>query len=294
MNEELKELLTSQVNEELSKLNKPEEKVIEEVTASVEPSDDSDPFLEEAIKSGFDPKYDGPNKKTAEQFVKDGSYYAKIAAQNKKIDELKNLVQQSLNHSTKLEKAAYDKALNDLKRDRDRAVLEADLNKVHALDAEYQIKSKEIAPINERLAEADQPQITQDLLDFQERNKDWFNNQSDENAEMVEAADFIDKRIALQLRQQGKTISQGEHLKLVEEKIQKLYRHRFVNENQEKPSLTTKSTVGTSGKSSEDKLVGRLTERQLQFVKQARTYGSKLTNAEYARQLQVTGDLRDE
>jgi hypothetical protein len=56
--------------------------------------------------------------------------------------------------------------------------------------------------------------------------------------------------------------------------------------------MVAKSTVSSG--SSPKTLAGRLSTQQKNFVKTAAVYGSKLTEEDYAKQLQITGDLRDE
>lgn len=298
VSEEIEVKLNEQIHNELERLkaSKPDaSSKVEHTEYSDEPTDEAeievDPVLEQAIKEGYDPEYKGPNKKTPEEFVKDGSFFKKIKEQNKTIDELKAVVKDLADHNTKVEKAAYDRAVADLKRAKETAVLEADLIKVRALEArEEQLKAEQSAPkpvVNEA------PKLTQELLDFQERNKSWFNRQTDENDEMVDAADFIANKIATQLKQRGLTMSQGEQLALVEKRIKEFYPKRFENENQDKKPLVVRSSTSTGGNASSG-LADRLTAQQKDFVKKARTYGSKLTNEEYAKQLQLRGDLRDE
>lgn len=249
---------------------------------------DIDPFLDEALKAGYDPEYKGANRKSPEQFVKDGSFFKKIEAQNKKIEELTSAVKQSLDHNSKLEKAAYAKALKDLESKKEDAILNGDLIKVRAIDVEQKAVHERMSSVPAPL----KPELSQDLLDFQERNKEWFNKNSEENIEMLEAADFIDRRIGAQLAAKGQRISQAEHLKLVEDKIRKLYSHRFENVEQKKASLTSRST--TSDHTTSKGLASRLTDQQRNLVRIARSTGSKMTEETYAKQLQLTGSLQGE
>lgn len=296
MDSELEASLKEQITAELDNLksSKPDAKQVEPHTdysdeAVDQASADTDPFLDEAVKSGYDPNYKGPNKKSAEQFVKDGSFFKKIESQNKKIDELIGLVKENDTRAAKLEKAAYDKAMADITAARDRAIVAGDLPKVRALEAEKAAKAKDAAPIIAK-TENEAPKLTQDLLDFQERNKDWFNHQTPENRKMVAAADFIDKYIGKEAHEKGITLSQKEHLELVEKEMKERFPAHFETK-QPKPQIRSS---GSSSESSGSKLADRLTKQQKEFVTKARTYGSKLTNEEYARQLKLTGDLSDE
>lgn len=273
--------LDSQIKEELSRLSDTNPEVSEEKAPQ-------DAYLEEALKMNYNPNYSGPDRKTPEEFVKNASFFRKINAQNKKIDELSNIVKQTMDHSAKLEKAGYEKALRDLEDAKVQAVSEGDVERYRAYNTQAEVVKEKVDSFS-RPQVQEAPKITQELLDFQKRNETWFNNQSDENIEMAEAADFIDKRIAKQLYERGQIISQSEHLKMVEDKIKKLYPHRF--EEDKKPTMTIKSS-GESKSISKDELSGRLTESQRKFIQTARQYGSKLSNEEYAKQLDLLGELK--
>jgi hypothetical protein len=71
-----------------------------------------------------------------------------------------------------------------------------------------------------------------------------------------------------------------------------LHPERFENPNKSKPIAVTKgSTVQSTGKQG---LAVRLTDKQRDFLKQAQAQGVKMTAEEYAKQLDMTGDLKND
>lgn len=258
------------------------------ITDSSSPKDD---ITEKALKMGWNPK----GSKDAKRFVEDKSFFDRIESKNKKIDELADTVRNLVDHNSKLEKASYEKALRDLQRAKEDAVSTADVARYRAIETEQIQVQKQIQEV-ELQAETirpkqDAPQISEELLQFKEDNKAWFNLDTEENKDMVEDADYIDKRIAKQAAREGRVLTQAEHLKLVTDAIKKQYPHRFKN--------TKRDEVGTVGSSTTERESGKsisskLTSQQKNFVKQARAYGSKMTEESYAKQLKLTGELRDE
>jgi hypothetical protein len=292
------ESLKEQLKEELSRIqekkggDKAVSANLEHSEYSDEPIDEAsiDPHMEEALKQGYDPNYKGPNKKSPEQFVKDGSFFKKIDALKKEQEETKKVVRELAEQNAKLAAIAAKERNDKLEAAKERAILEADNVKVRAIDAELRkAEAEAIRPIA-----PEKPTVTQELLDFQEENKSWFNNQTKENIRMVKAAEALDQLVAEELEEKGEKISQKEHLARVVERIKVLFPNRFENEKQlEKPKVLRSGTSGSSTGNTVG-LAARLTTRQKELAAQARQYGSKMTNEQYAAQLELTGDLRDE
>lgn len=293
--QELKEQITAKAVEMGLNEVKTDEKEanVDEVTAeTVNKSIDSDPFLEEALKMGFDPNHQGPNKKTAEQFVKDGSFFRKIDAQNKKIDDLLNVVKGLDEHTQKLQKSAierekigYEKALRELQLKRQEAVEEGDVNKFHKVEAELTDLNK-VKPIESFDNKPIQP--SPDIQAWAKENESWFNNKP-ENKRLVREADGL---FTLE-KEDHPNLSDREILEKVKAKIEILHPERFENPNKSKPAAVVKAT-GLSSTTSTSGLESRLTERQLSFYKSAKAAGIKMTIQDYAKQLEINGDLRSD
>lgn len=294
---EVEERLDQQIKEEMAKLEAMQKEATVSKTETPESTvaknattdEASDPYLEEAIKSGYDPNYSGPNKKSPEQFVKDGSFFKKIEEQKKAINELKKLFQESEARSIKIERETRERTLKELQAQKEEAVAIADVAEYKRIEA---LERAEAEKLKEVPVKPVQNELPPEMTEFAERNKDWFNNATPENLLMAKAADGLCEVIAEEARLNGETLSLVEQLKRVEERIKDVFPKRFRNVNQDKPALVGGVAPQASGKAKT--LADRLSSEQLAYIKKAREYGSKLTNEEYARQLQISGDLKDE
>ncbi|HEY3526017.1 MAG TPA: hypothetical protein VGK47_07465 [Nitrososphaeraceae archaeon] len=260
-----------------------------------------DQYLEEALRWGYDPNYKGANKKTPEQYVKDGSYFKKIDKQkhqiddlSKSLDETKTIIKQMSEESKQLKKAGYEQALRDLEAREEAAVREGDVDSFKVLKKQREAveQFQKISETPVKSAEDVKPQITPEESEFIERNKDWCNTESDENKLMYGAASQLCGLVAEEARLKGETIDTKEQLNRVEEKVKRLFPHRFENPNKSRPSAVGVSTVGTGVKG--NTLANRLSKEQRDFAKQARNYGSSMSDEEYAQQLLEIGRLSDE
>lgn len=127
-----------------------EEEVIEDSDlASREVGDDeleADPYLEEAIAQGYDPDYDGPNKRTPEQFIEHGKVLNTIHKQNQRIRDLE---ENAKNHSEMLRKGmekARRETLAKLKEERREAREDNDWDKVDEIEADMdELRSEPLA-----------------------------------------------------------------------------------------------------------------------------------------------------
>ena len=71
-----------------------------------------------------------------------------------------------------------------------------------------------------------------------------------------------------------------------------MFPNKFDNPATKKPAAV--ATSSTSAGSSKSSLESKLNSRQLQFIRDARKRGCPITIEEYANQLRLTGELRDE
>lgn len=248
-------------------------------------TESSDPYLKEAIEMGYDPNHKGLNKKSAEQFVKDGSFFKKIDAQKKELQELKAMMKQQIEHTKKVEKAAADLKLMEAQQEKINMVNQGDVDGYKLAEAK-EAAARELVAKN--APAAPEAQESEALKEFVARNSTWCNFDTAENRNMAEDADLIVGRTAQ--RNPGK--SEKEILEMAEDVIKKLYPHRFENVNLKKPSMVAKSTSGGSVKAAG--LAGRLTPRQQEFAKMAKRVDSSFSIEQYAKELKLTGELRDE
>jgi len=236
-------------------------------------------------KHGSDEGY-----KDKETFDRDGSFFKKIEAQNRKIDELIEFNRQSIEHGRKVEKAAYEKALRDLQIEKIELIKNADAEGVIALEQRAEVVKEQIKefekpiPINETNNQV----LDAESIYFKERNSSWINGSSEEDKRMQ----AMSRAVISYLQETEPNISSKDAVDRIENELKEKFPKRFENQYKDKPALITLSTTDRNNKKSD--LIGKLTQQQKDFVKKAKKYGSKLTEEEYAKQLELTGDLRDE
>lgn len=284
---------------------KQEEIQVQEESAPVEES--TDPYLEEAVKNGYNPKYDGIDKKTPEQYVRDGSFFKKINHQKKEINELKDAIRDLSRQYSKSEKVGYERAIQELHAKRDAAIEIGDKETVHELDHEINKVNTELQkPEPVIIQEEQQVQETHPAaLDFKEKNATWFgkydasknttslSDEEKENLEMTETALVYDDYL-------GKAIAEGrvnytpeQAVKMVEDRIKKYYPHRFENPKKSEPAAVGKPSLGSSSQSGTSNLVSRLTEHQKSMHQLYLSVDSKFGSLEdYAKGLEKIGELK--
>ena len=282
MNDEL----SKQIADEMAKLQKEEvpEEVVEE--QSDPETNEINEIEEKAKEMGWNPDHKGPNKVSAKEFVERGSFFRKIDAQNKKIDELLGVVKGLSEHNSKVAEVSYKKGLEDAQNRRREAVETGDVLAFNK--AESDIKALEaVKPVGNPPQQANQNVVTPEMMDWVKENEAWFNNKSKENERMVKEADGLFYLEA----QDNPHKSQKEILEIVKQKIMVLHPDKFENPNKAKAVTVSKGSSTSVGKVG---LSGRLTDTQKQFFKQAQRAGLKMSIEDYAKQLDMTGDLKDE
>lgn len=285
MSEENIEKLQEQIKTELATLNKEVTEVSKEVkeeSKDVKGYMDRDTYIK---KHGSDEGF-----KDKDQFDRDGSFFKKIEAQNKKIDELLEFNRQSIEHGRKVEKAAYEKALRDLQMEKIELIRNADAEGVLALEQRTEVVREQIREIEKPVVPVQTPStMDSESIAFKERNAAWINGTNEEDKKMQ----AMSRAVITYLQETEPNISSHDAIIRIESELKEKFPGRFESQYKDKPSLVGHSTAG---KESDRKavLINKLTKQQKDFVKKARDYGSKLTEEEYAKQLVLTGDLRDE
>jgi hypothetical protein len=288
MNEEFQKQIEEKRAELKIDAQEEEVKATEEPVAEVETTPEVDEITKKAIEMGWDPTHKGPSFVPAKEFVERGSFFRKIDSQNKRIDELLTVVKGLDEHNRKIAHSEYKRGLQDAISRRVEAVQEGDVEKFNKAEDDLRTLNKS-KPVE--LPNTPQPAnngVTQEMLDFVEENKAWFNNNTKENARMVAEADGL---FVLESRD-NPHLSQIEILKAVKEKIARLHPEAFANPNKERAPAVTPTKASSTG--SKVSLAAKLTENQRSFFKKASDAGIKMTMEEYARQLDASGDLRHE
>lgn len=278
-----------EINSETSRDEDSSEITSEPVEPSETSNKDEDPYLKEALDMGYNPNYKGSNRKTPEQFVRDGSFFKKIDELKKENKDIKDLLKQQMEHARKVEKAAHEKALESIKQEKLEMINQADVEGYKIAEQKEQALQQQLKEVQPQAPQ--QVEVSPEVAEFTERNKFWLNQETQENKEMVEDALLIDQTLAKRAAEKGLTLNTKEHLKLVEERIKQLYPHKFENPKTNKPATVATSTASENTKSS---LVSKLSKQQRDFLKAAQMYDKSFTAEEYAKQLKLTGDLRDE
>jgi hypothetical protein len=280
IHEEIKELKEQMKIEQQEAVNKmePTENTVEQPEVSE--------IEQKAIEMGWDPSHKGPNFVSAKEFVERGSFFRKIDSLNKKLEKQEQILQQLEQHNKRVAEASYKRGMEDALKQRKEAIQAGDTEQFEAAEREIKRLETDYKPVQQ--APAQNNEITQDMISWAEENKSWFNNNTKENARMVKEADGL----FMLESQENPTLSHKEILSLVKEKIQRLHPEHFENPNKQKPMMVTKTSGTTSTKSTG--LANKLTPTQRKFFEDAKYMGSKLTIEDYAKQLDITGDLKND
>lgn len=204
------------------------------------------PIELEAMDQGWRPKeeFQGDPDRFIEagEFIRRGELFAKIDHQNKEIKQVRQTLEQFKSHHANVEKAAYDRAIADLKRQRKEALAEGDVDRFDALDEQV---DKAIDARDEFVKQASQPAqqvptVHPDFAAWAAKNP-WYSN----DPIMQGAADRFGKVLASQ------GLSPLEVLKQVETKIKEEFPHKFSNPKRNAPSaVESPSARGVSAKAS--------------------------------------------
>lgn len=309
--QELKEATDAQLNQE-------EKKEEVNTTAPETPSESDEveskeekeynELEQEQIKEGWDPT----GSKTAEQFKHDGSFFRKIKELKKENQEIRDAFRNMTSHQKKLEKAAYVRALEDIKAERDAAVEVGDVDLVNALEQRRDNTKAHLEVIEKEekiVTEVQRNEPIPAALEFKDRNADWFRTElltqdvktlkgkDLQDYKMTQKALTYDDYLGLKIEKGLLNYTPEESIKLVEEFIKEEYPDRFSpkeNPNREAAPATGKSTTSSSG-NSDLKLVGRMSEQQKSAFNmyQKACPGLYKSIEEYAKQLQEIGDLKN-
>ena len=262
-----------------------------------------DPFLEQALKDGYNPNYDGPDKKTPEQFVKDGSFFKKIKSLKDETDELKRGMKDLLEFNRKIEKQTYEKALSDFKAMRVEAIEQGDVVKAEALDEHIYNEREKLKSFEEQVPQVQQQEVHPAAVAFKDNNP-WFrpdlmsrseaslSQEEMEFREMTEEAIAHDELLGRRLPEGRINSTPEENMKAIEDRIRRLYSHKFENPKKSEPSPVGKSTVAADVSSKND-LVSRMTEHQKGVYEMYKRMDPKFSSIEeYAKTLDKIGDLK--
>lgn len=242
-----------------------------------------------AMEQGWRPKdeFQGDPERfiDAGEFLRRGELFDKIDQQNRALrhqdQELKNVKQtldQFKQHHANVEKAAYDRAIADIKKQRKEALADGDVDKFDQLETRMeQLKDERDKFVQNIQAQARQPkqevpQVAPELQAWVAKNK-WYET----DVIMQGAAD----RYGTELAKQG--IAPEEVLRRVEAKIKEEFPHKFTNPNRDRASAvdTPARNGGTGTKSNYQP-----SEAERQIAKNFVRAGLYKTEREYYAELE--------
>ena len=197
-------------------------------------------------------------------FVKDAELFGALKRQGNMIKDLKATLEDLKFQLAKCEEKGYNQALKDLEGKQKEAVESLDQEALKQANDEYlKLKEQMQISVNETGKSA-APSKSQEELEFETRNKDWYNEDTPENKEMKDIALSISNAIL----KQDPYLDIGEHIKRIENKVKLMYPNRFKNSKRTEPATVdsggTKKVSSTLNKNTVDENVLRTAER---FVK---------------------------
>ena len=233
------------MSEEDVKIEQPEEQAVEEpvVEQTQEESVPEEPKFSEAeqaaIEQGWRPpsefNEEGKEPVSAEEFLRRGELFDKIkdlrhqykrdtSRLEDKVHELSSLIKDE-------RKRGYEQALTDLDVQRKEAVEIGDVDTFNRVDSEYNRIREEQAKLASQPEPQTPEQVPQAVIEFQDRNADWFNGNTPENTSMVNQAVAIEEH----LTNTQPYLTEIQRLEQTEAEIKKLYPHRFSNPKKKQP-----------------------------------------------------------
>ena len=154
----------------------------------------------EAYKQGWRPKeiYEGKaeNWIPASQFLKNGTFMSQTHALSKEVTDLKNQIAQLLNLSKTQAKIFAEEKANEASKKSQQAFEERNLEEMRKYESMYNEYNKEVEKYSKEIAPpSKQQQIPMEVLNFKERNGNWFNSNSPINTAMVAFATQTDEML---------------------------------------------------------------------------------------------------
>lgn len=198
----------------------------------------TDPIVERAMEMGWRPKEEFEGDEAdfieAKEYVQRKPLYDKIGQQSKQIKNLGQAVEALRVHNGKVEQAAYNKALEDLRGKRVQALQEGEFYQADKLENEIKSVERQVQEIQKQppLVQVE-PEIHPEFAQWQNKNP-WYQS----TKYMREFADEVGSRLA-------GTATPGEVLKLVESAVRKEFPHKFSNPNKvDAPSVGVSKNAG--------------------------------------------------
>lgn len=232
------------------------------------------PVEQEAMQHGWRPKEEfdaveanaGKKWRTAEEFMDRKSLFDKIDAQHREIKDLKRGLNGLAEHNTKIEKAAYQRALQDLRAERKAALEEGDVLRAEELrDQMDEIKEKAATVVPQPAV----PEVPQELLNWRNENP-WY----EKDQVLTSFADGLGQR----LMRSGR--SPVEVLKEVERQVRENFPEKFRN-----PNKGNAPQMESGSRRTQKADTFRLTQEEERTMRTMIRAGAPITEADYIAQI---------
>lgn len=143
----------------------------------------------EAMSQGWDPDYDGPNKRTAREFIDRGSFIKRISEQGKQLADMQKKLDFIMQREQEVKKAAAEEAIKALKLKKQMAIEDRDGAAVIEIDEQLDNAKqilKEASKDVSKSAAVEEEEIPQEFRSWVDTNK-WY----EEDPEMRAVAEAI-------------------------------------------------------------------------------------------------------
>lgn len=236
---------------------------------------------QEAMSHGWKPEAEFDSKsgkewRTAKEFMALKPLYDKIDEQHKEVKNLKRGMEAFGKHYNKVEQAAYERAMNDLKAKRTAALEEGDLVRAEEIRDEMDDKKREATqrpvievPVEDRTAE----------MNSWKKTNSWYEQDED----MTAYADGVGNK----LLRSGKDPS--EILAEVARKTRAAFPHKFRNPNKES---APRVESGSGGKNRGGSDTAFMSASDIQIMESLIKSGAPITREVYINDLKKAKGIK--
>lgn len=181
-------------------------------------------ILNEAIKQGFNPDYEGENKKSPKEYLEVSFNHNKMLRErndklSQEIEALNSKMNRLVEFQTEQKQKAVNAAVASLKEQRKEAITDGDVEKVEKIDQAIEAEQNVAIPQSNPILEA-----------WMARNP-WYES----DRELAIESDIIAKQLHDTGRFQGNDRDYKELLQLVEKKVKAQFPEKFKNPRKDDP-----------------------------------------------------------
>ena len=256
----------------MSEVNQ-EPQVVDQIEVVAEQKPAAPNYESKAREAGWRPQeeFEGDPEQwiSAKEFLQRGELYERIHRQSRELRQTQKMVQELAAHNQKVEQAAYERALADLRQQKRNALDIGDTEAVINLDDQI-LEVREAAKSAKQAVEANQNTIPPEYFSFAEKNT-WYTK----DKAMTAFADSI----GVQLKQSGLT-DPATFFRVIEQEVKKEFAHKFKRQ-ESGPSAVEGATQSKAGGSK----TFTPSEQEKAIAKQFVRAGVFKSEADYYKQL---------